>query len=889
MSRAVHRLIAAARQVQEEQLEVLEQLLLIAGERSSSIPDPHHVVEGEAADRLIAQLLAAELRHPNLTSTILSELGFPRSSEAAPARLDVLAAEFAEFSQLQSDALRGLDTAAQGARRRGQCLELQAAMAASLFDVLSTRYELMDQIHDAVAAAAPAKAPINTADTQRTQSRGAVAMVSHGGSLLRNALSAAVGSESKGGRFASMLVEDGANRIAARLEQKGTRASDTRSRAESHEANRSPSPPSTGPAPRSTGLMSLKSMAAELVHREASTASSNASWKNEFHQAVMRTMLRSESPQQAVAEAVATLLPKPRPVRRSHSRSIDRSDGPEATPASERRHCASRSPSSSSTDTRVGKDETVAELARLREESQDLQTAATELLAEAQRMIMDCDAAVVQLSSENDSLRSELIRLKSDQSTRHDRRDAADDAADSLLSRANASAKTLQREAEEWRRRALAREEELRQLGHRNAQLQDQVHEAAEQQQGLTAEVAEQRALVKELQGRIQAAQRSEASLQDALEKRNDEHERLVQALRSRVKGLEAEASTSFERLEEAVSQLRTADEKLSQQREESKRLKLLFTKMEAQYHESATEVRSLKALLQQKDVAVQRLGNVVRLRDAYGQQSGGSPNAGAAPSTPQSRRGATQGRLVRLSFDSPAREATPSPQRGARSRDAAGRAPQQGHRYYSDVEDGTAAGGPQLPPRHALPTSSPTKNQHVYKVLADAAQLLSSIKYGHKPIAAAPSGGSDAAAVSEPTAASASVPPAQPTSLRQSVNRAAADVPLTQQLLHELERKEQSLMQEAASLADQERSVLEKRSVVSSTLLAQRNQLLMKNAPDEDVEKLNNQISAVMERINQAAAQIQQNKRTVEGKMDLLQRQRRVLLGSGGAREEAA
>lgn len=82
--------------------------------------------------------------------------------------------------------------------------------------------------------------------------------------------------------------------------------------------------------------------------------------------------------------------------------------------------------------------------------------------------------------------------------------------------------------------------------------------------------------------------------------------------------------------------------------------------------------------------------------------------------------------------------------------------------------------------------------------------------------------------------------------------------------------------MAEAASLEAQEQSVHGKRSVVSSTLLAQRNQMLMKNAPDQEVETLNDQISSVMQKINQASAQIEVNKRSVGSKLDLVRRQLR-------------
>lgn len=81
----------------------------------------------------------------------------------------------------------------------------------------------------------------------------------------------------------------------------------------------------------------------------------------------------------------------------------------------------------------------------------------------------------------------------------------------------------------------------------------------------------------------------------------------------------------------------------------------------------------------------------------------------------------------------------------------------------------------------------------------------------------------------------------------------------------------------EETQLYDQQNAILQKRAAVSSTLMAQRNQKLMNGAPDADVEHLNNQISAVMSKIDAVTSQVDQNLAKLHTKRDLVARQLRL------------
>ena len=83
------------------------------------------------------------------------------------------------------------------------------------------------------------------------------------------------------------------------------------------------------------------------------------------------------------------------------------------------------------------------------------------------------------------------------------------------------------------------------------------------------------------------------------------------------------------------------------------------------------------------------------------------------------------------------------------------------------------------------------------------------------------------------------------------------------------LSQQQQQLEQEALRIRGQSNSVVHKRSVVTSTLVAKRNQLLMKNAPDEEVERLNAQIGAVMHKTNEATSRIEQSSRQVQVRLE--------------------
>lgn len=892
--------------MQEGQLDTLESILVLAGERSSSIPDPHHVIEGDAANRLIAHLLGEEEKHDRVVPLISSEIEhverrLRRPEGAPPSHMGTLARELEDFSALQADALKSLKS------NSGGDLTISAAMASKLFDVLATKLELLRELQDGFVQHRTAEAEEAARSMQQQQTSAQQTSTSSGGvasmisAAIRGAGANDATKQSLGLKFAKSLVADGVDALASggKLKKRTAPAS-----SEAPITNHVTTAISTSSNPLDAARRAAKAF---LGGREDSTASSAASWKNEFHEAVMRTMLQSESPEEALAGVVSRM---PESMGRSMSVESHRSvgsatssrsgsEGPSERDArrrnaTQRRRIPSTSPSPAPPQHHGGGVAVVGPLVAkmdmeardaittLRDEVDDLQGSTSELLTEANRIIADCDGAVLQLSTENESLRKELHRLQEAAASR--RRHVDDSDAQVQQSVKELHQALVDAKQENGTLSRLLSEERSQHSSVRNelTTLQEEFRRASQ------ASLQQRDALLrcKESERNLEESLANATSKLDALVANHahelGEKDALVSSLRLRVQTLEREAASHFNDLETSRHVLNDTVRKLERKQSEVKDVKLMFTELEASGRDTKSEVHALRAAIADKDNALSRYANLSRLKEQHGSPprrvadqstvtvaatpAGGG---GGGASTPRGgtsvggRRG-SNGRLVRLSFDSPARAATPHPQE-----------PQ----LTSSMRPATMA-----TPR---PGGS-TNPHHVQKVLADAASLLASIQSTRRSTeapdrpyeAAAEGGGSRAGAPRVPPSLQA---------MNGSEDGVAPVTPLTrpqlsqQQLLHDLEEKERHLMSEAASLAEQERSLLDKRSVVSSTLLAQRNQMLMKNAPDDEVEKLNIQISAVMERINQTTAQIQQNKRSVESKMDLMQRQRRVLLAGGG------
>jgi hypothetical protein len=885
---ALHRLITAEIAVQEGQLDTLESILVLAGERSSSIPDPHHLIEGDAADRLIAQLLGDEEKHDRVVPLISSEIEhverrLRRPDGAPPSHMGTLAKELEDFSTLQADALKSLRSSHSAQSAGG--LTISAAMASKLFDVLATKLELLRELQDGfiqhrtTEAEESARASHSTQQQLTTANKnGAASMIS---AAIRDFGSNDDTKQSLGLKFAKALVADGVDALASGSRPTKRHATPTSSNNVSTALVHSNSRHSDSGLqnPLDAARRAAKSF---LGVREESTASSAASWKNDFHEAVMRTMMQSESPEEALAGVVSrmpasierrsTSVDSHRSVTSSRSGSEASAERDARRRSATRRRAPSVSPSPAPPRLHAASSSTQLEadsLLVLRSEVDDLQASTSELLTEANRIISDCDEAVLQLSSENEALRREVLRLQDAADSRRRGDDDSDahvqqsvkDLHQALANSKQENSSLSRLLAEERSQHASARSElatlqdEFRRASHAAAQQGDELRRSKESVRELDAE-----------------ASRTTAKLDATVAQHDRElHEKdaLIASLRLRVQTLEIEASTHFNDLEASRSALSDAVRKLERKQLEVKDVKLLFTELEASGRDAKAELRALRAAVADKDNALGRYANLSRLKEQHAspprrpaESTGPSatPMTGATPrggASAGGRRG-SQGRLVRLSFDSPARAATPPPH---------------------------AQEAPALSVRPVTPRcGSATNAQHVQKVLSDAASLLATIQKTRRS--------AEAPDPHDPTDSLRAGAPRVPPSL-QAMNGSDDGVspvtPLTrpqlsqQKLLHDLEEKERHLMSEAASLAEQERSLLDKRSVVSSTLLAQRNQMLMKNAPDDEVEKLNIQISAVMERINQTTAQIQQNKRSVESKMDLMQRQRRALLAGGG------
>eukprot|EP00388_Colpodella_angusta_P046137 GDKK01068335.1.p1 GENE.GDKK01068335.1~~GDKK01068335.1.p1 ORF type:complete len:121 (+),score=22.54 GDKK01068335.1:32-364(+) len=82
------------------------------------------------------------------------------------------------------------------------------------------------------------------------------------------------------------------------------------------------------------------------------------------------------------------------------------------------------------------------------------------------------------------------------------------------------------------------------------------------------------------------------------------------------------------------------------------------------------------------------------------------------------------------------------------------------------------------------------------------------------------------------------------------------------------------------AVLADLEvkaQMVQDRRSAIGSNLLARRNQMLMKGAPDTEIETLNEQIHATMQKVGLAMAQIRHKKERVLVELRSIEQQRRA------------
>ncbi|CUG89198.1 Hypothetical protein, putative, partial [Bodo saltans] len=1034
---ALHRLITAEIAVQEGQLDTLESILVLAGERSSSIPDPHHVIEGDAANRLIAHLLGEEEKHDRVVPLISSEIEhlerrLRRPEGAPPSHMGTLARELEDFSALQADALKSLKS------NSGGDLTISAAMASKLFDVLATKLELLRELQDGFVQHRTAEAEEAARSMQQQQTSAQQTSTSSGGvasmisAAIRGAGTNDATKQSLGLKFAKSLVADGVDALASggKLKKRTAPAS-----SEAPITNHVTTAISTNSNPLDAARRAAKAF---LGGREESTASSAASWKNEFHEAVMRTMLQSESPEEALAGVVSRM---PESMGRSMSVESHRSgsatssrsgsEGPSERDArrrnaTHRRRIPSTSPSPAPPHHGGGVTagplvaskvdmEARDALTTLRDEVDDLQGSTSELLTEANRIIADCDGAVLQLSTENESLRKELHRLQEAAASRRRHIDDSDaqvqksvkelhqalvDAKQEngtlsrLLSEERSQHSSVRNELttlqEEFRRASqasLQQRDALLRCKESERNLEESLANATSKLDALVAnhahELGEKDALVSSLRLRVQTLEKEAAAHINDLETSRhvlNDTVRKLERKQSEVKDVklmftELEASgrdtksevhalraaiadkdnalsryANLSRLKEqhGSPSRRVADQstgtvatpagagggggastprggasvggrrgsngrlvrklerkqsevkdvklmfteleasgrdqnlrcmlyaprlvrKLERKQSEVKDVKLMFTELEASGRDTKSEVHALRAAIADKDNALSRYANLSRLKEQHGSPprrvadqstvTVAATPAGGGASTPRGgasvggRRG-SNGRLVRLSFDSPARAATPHPQE-----------PQ----LTSSMRPATMA--TQRP-------GGSTNPHHVQKVLADAASLLASIQSTRRSTeapdrpyeVAAEGGGSRAGAPRVPPSLQA---------MNGSEDGVAPVTPLTrpqlsqQQLLHDLEEKERHLMSEAASLAEQERSLLDKRSVVSSTLLAQRNQMLMKNAPDDEVEKLNIQISAVMERINQTTAQIQQNKRSVESKMDLMQRQR--------------
>jgi hypothetical protein len=881
---ALHRLITAEIVVQEGQLDTLESILVLAGERSSSIPDPHHLIEGDAADRLIAQLLGDEEKHDRVVPLISSEIEhverrLRRPDGAPPSHMGTLAKELEDFSTLQADALKSLRSSHSTQSAGG--LTISAAMASKLFDVLATKLELLRELQDGFIQLRTTEAEESARASQSTQQQlttsnknGAASMIS---AAIRDFGSNDDTKQSLGLKFAKSLVADGVDALASGSRPTKRHATPTSSNNVSTALVHSSSCHSDSGLqnPLDAARRAAKSF---LGVREESTASSAASWKNDFHEAVMRTMMQSESPEEALAGVVSrmpasierrsTSVDSQRSVTSSRSGSEASAERDARRRSATRRRVPSVSPSPAPPRLHAASSSTQLEadsLLVLRSEVDDLQASTSELLTEANRIISDCDEAVLQLSSENEALREEVLRLQNAADSRRRGEDDSDahvqqsvkDLHQALANSKQENSSLSRLLAEERNQHASARSElatlqdEFRRASHAAAQQGDELRRAKESVRELDAAVS-----------------RTTAKLDATVAQHDRElHEKdaLIASLRLRVQTLEIEASTHFSDLEASRSALSDTVRKLERKQLEVKDVKLLFTELEASGRDTKSELRALRAAVTDKDNALGRYANLSRLKEQHAsppRRAADSTGASATPMTGATPRGGarrgSQGRLVRLSFDSPARAATPPPH---------------------------AQEAPALSVRPVTPRGgSVTNAQHVQKVLADAASLLATIQKTRRS--------AETPDPHDPTDSVRAGAPRVPPSL-QAMNGSDDGIspvtPLTrpqlsqQKLLHDLEEKERHLMSEAASLAEQERSLLDKRSVVSSTLLAQRNQMLMKNAPDDEVEKLNIQISAVMERINQTTAQIQQNKRSVESKMDLMQRQRRALLAGGG------
>ncbi len=487
----------------------------------------------------------------------------------------------------------------------------------------------------------------------------------------------------------------------------------------------------------------------------------------------------------------------------------------------------------------------------------DLQLAVQDILDEALATMSNCDEAVQQLTQENSALREQVAELEKavqrSEALEHASVIAEEKLKTLQLERDSAIAARAALEGEKTQ--ALRRGEELAaSLEAAMASLrvlEQRLSSQNARQQGLEAEMAHRDEIVRE------QTRRHKAALDKA-----DRQVRAAEEL-ARISQLEAE---------EERNQAKTLRQKLFECQAELKAAKQLFTSLEAQQRGA-------------------------QWRNSSGPSAAGLPPLAGGGAT--SSHGAHDPLLERPTNAGGAETLLPAS--GVQDRVASPRSfripvPTVSVQPSSSTQRQTASWTNNDNRVHS-PTPRRNNDAHVNRVLADARNLLQQIEAGtdcggnsSRPRLDVGSGGPPSrsgdsgslTASSSSSIGSINHPGADAASNPVETTRALAGEGFDK-IISELQTQCQTLETEAKQLESQEAKVLERRSQLNSTLLAQRNHLLMRNAPDHEVEALNQKISLVMQQIANATGQIETNKRSVTTKLELTRLQLSVAVQRRG------
>jgi hypothetical protein len=527
--------------------------------------------------------------------------------------------------------------------------------------------------------------------------------------------------------------------------------------------------------------------------------------------------------------------------------------------------------------------------------------ASSDALNNALATIEACEAAIATLAEENHALSAQLKRRARTEGLDHDATSQRADAAEIAQ---------LRRERDELRHAAESRVEEDREARKDLEDAYEALRAAKNAQEDLTRSVATHRHKAAELEAQLGSTQRQ---LSAALEREVDLKERLFRATPTPTTSpvdnavlfdLRADLEAARARLAQAAEDagfLRVTNQELKDQ------VAALADALAAAQKEAAAARGQLDAhrRLQELDAAsvVQRSAPASAGPSLIAQQVLNTARSERLPSRPLPDQLLAQGAgpAARPGVSSPwrtpdkqvvhkddARPAAAQPQNAgsARTQVAAGAPAPRGSGRTSSQAEAVLSNAKVLMAEIAA-TRKVRDEQHrdaIGRLEHRQAEVRAALQTA--PVLAVPQrvgavNGLTPSMERELAAATAQPLPARlPVAGLSAAPAGGIDTPRSAsavtEVAEDLRAQLVTLDREEAALHEQQHAILQKRAAVSSTLMAQRNQKLMNGAPDSDVEQLNNQISAVMAKIDAATTHVEANMRRLHAKRDLIARQLR-------------